>query len=786
MRRVPDGRIVTAARARGMRCALAALLATFGLATPRDAPAAASGPAAAARVDAPPAFDLGGVSGGVRDGRLEIWTHARPGEGWLAIARRATSSPARWKDLCGGRENAPLRAGQEVVIPRDLWRAGDGHALLARLFPRDTETPAGRRHVVTDGARLGFAESPWSLATLFTGSGKLHEKLGMDEAVRTRGLRPGDAVLIPADLLLPVWRAPGDVALRVAVGGRPARTASAGGKAPAGTNKKPAASADAAPSPPPPPADAPTAAAVPPADAPVSAFENSTAPAGRPVLAGSGGLASEGSGSLALVKPGDSSGGTAAAVPRDADPPAGADAAVATAANGGGDSAADGGDDSAVDGGDDSAVDGDGETTPPDGPSPPARDILGDFVPGDGARAPDDAFVITPGTRSADGELTFALDKEGAHAIYRLKKGETLYTHVVMRFTGLLSGKDVNDAALRLAARSRIDDVRQIPAGSAVRIPLADLLPEFLPIGHPRRVRWQQEQSESTRLARRERRKNLEGVHVVLDSGHGGGDPGAGTERVWEDDYAYDLLCRLKAVLEDRTRARVHPIIRDLSSGHAPLARIARDRDEVLLTTPAWPMKDWSARSAVNLRWILANDIRRRLEKEGVPDDRIVFLSIHADSLHESARGSMAYYASAQYRTSRSGVPSEPAYRGIQEVRPENGFEMSRREMLRSEGLSRDLGESLIAALREAGLPVHGFSPVRGSIVRAGAWVPAVLKYNRIQAGVLFEACNLNNPADQKNLRDPAFRQDMAEALVLGLESYFNGRQPATAARAAR
>jgi len=349
----------------------------------------------------------------------------------------------------------------------------------------------------------------------------------------------------------------------------------------------------------------------------------------------------------------------------------------------------------------------------------------------------------------------------------------------VLRFTGLLSGKDVNDAAQRFARRSNIKNVTQMAVGTRVRIPLGDLLPQYLPLGHPRRLAQEQEQAQSTRLARRERRAQLDGVHVVLDAGHGGADPGAGDDEVWEDDYVYDVACRVKQVLETRTRATVHPLVRDESSGHQPLARIRRDRDEVLLSKPLYRLDDHPSRSAVNLRWVLSNEKFRRLSDERVDDDRVIFLSFHADSLHESATGAMVYYASAALRPTECGVPREASLTGLSEVAACNDFSMTRRQLLRSEGLSRALGEAVISSLREDKLAVHGFSPVRGSIIRAGAWVPAVLKYNRIPAAVLIETCNLNNQDDRKSLRDPAFRQRLAESVVDGLEQYFDGRATA-------
>ena len=66
-------------------------------------------------------------------------------------------------------------------------------------------------------------------------------------------------------------------------------------------------------------------------------------------------------------------------------------------------------------------------------------------------------------------------------------------------------------------------------------------------------------------------------------------------------------------------------------------------------TTPKYLLDD--AIVGVNLRWYLANSIFRRAMKGGVPREKVVFLSIHADSLHPSLRGAMAYIPGASFVT---------------------------------------------------------------------------------------------------------------------------------------
>ena len=109
----------------------------------------------------------------------------------------------------------------------------------------------------------------------------------------------------------------------------------------------------------------------------------------------------------------------------------------------------------------------------------------------------------------------------------------------------------------------------------------------------------------------------------------------------------------------------------------------------------------------------------------------------------------------------------------------------SRRERVAAEGVSQDLADRVVAAFREAGLPLHAFQPVRRNVIRGGReWVPAILRYNRIPARILVEICNLNNPDDRKLLRTRAYREKVAEALVDALIDFYGGSAEDGAAKA--
>jgi N-acetylmuramoyl-L-alanine amidase len=275
--------------------------------------------------------------------------------------------------------------------------------------------------------------------------------------------------------------------------------------------------------------------------------------------------------------------------------------------------------------------------------------------------------------------------------------------------------------------------------------------------------------------------KSLKGVHVLLDPGHGGKDLGAITNGVWESDYVYDIGCRIKRRLERSTGAKVWMLLEDSEHGcHVfESSKIPRNRKEVVLTDPPHRNKGGaSTRMGVNLRWYLSNDIFRRLTgKQGVDPRRIVFLSLHADSLHRSLRGGMVYVPGERFRRRRYGVHGG-SYRRFAEVRSAKPVSVARDDRLRDEKISTRLAEKILEAYEAEKLPVHDKEPVRNHIVRSlrgrtRRYVPAVLGGNLIPTKVLVETLNLNNDQDAKLMSDPDGRERVAAAIVSGLESFF-------------
>ena len=405
-----------------------------------------------------------------------------------------------------------------------------------------------------------------------------------------------------------------------------------------------------------------------------------------------------------------------------------------------------------------------------------SRKIL---IPGDLLQAHFRAMLPA----AAPPDLAFATDTEGEYAVYRLKAGEALYSAVVVRFTGNVYAEDVNALAREVAQRSGIRDVTDIPIGYAVKIPFDVLLPEFLPADHPRRVEYEQHRLTSVDLGVLPRLSHLEGVTVILDAGHGGKDVGASRGAVWESLYVYDIMVRTKRLLEASTSAQVVATTRDGPAFEAvPRDVLPFSRGHQVLTTPSYAIED-SAVSA-HLRWYLSNSVFRQAVARHGDANKVMFLSIHADSLHPSLRGAMVYVPGAAYRGGSYGK-SGTVYAARKEVRDQPRVSFASQDLRRSEGLSRQLADRLLSAFRANGLAVHEYKPVREKIIRnRRSYVPAVLRYNSVPSQVLFEVCNLANDEDRRLIQTQAYRQKVAEAIVQAVLAYY-GHTPGVATHVA-
>ena len=384
--------------------------------------------------------------------------------------------------------------------------------------------------------------------------------------------------------------------------------------------------------------------------------------------------------------------------------------------------------------------------------------------------------------------LAFSRDDKGPYASYRLQKGEALYSAVVVRFTGLVYAEEVNAEAQKIAQRSGVENVHAIPVGYEIKIPIDDLLPDYRAADDPKRVAYEHSKLEAAQFVNRLKAEDLKDVTVILDPGHGGRDTGALVGGVAESRYVYDITMRTAELLRKRTRAQVIVTVLDPSvTGATDRDRLSPSSGGRVMTTPPYPIDDTVP--GVHLRWYLSNSLLHTVVSHGGDPARVVFLSLHADSLHPSVRGTMIYIPGEKYLKDSFGK-SGAVYEARREYRQAPRVSFSRKERLASEGISRGLAEKIVAEFRRDALPVHAFQPIRESVIRSGRqWVPAVIRYNSVPARALVEVCNLNNEEDLALIQTRKYRQSIAQGIVAALSSFYQGSaddEPAAGPKARR
>jgi N-acetylmuramoyl-L-alanine amidase len=215
---------------------------------------------------------------------------------------------------------------------------------------------------------------------------------------------------------------------------------------------------------------------------------------------------------------------------------------------------------------------------------------------------------------------------------------------------------------------------------------------------------------------------------IVIDAGHGGHDTGTiGPTGLMEKDLCLDVALRLGKIIQQRL----------------PGADIVYTRSDDTFI----PLEE---------RTTIANQAKADL-----------FISIHANSSQDhAARGVETYYlnlkgsAEAMEVAARENASSEQGVHDLEDLVKK----IARNEKIdESKEFAEDIQDSLAKRMQKASKTVKNRGVRKAPfVVLIGADMPSILT----------EISFLSNPADEKLLKQPEYRQRVAEGLYQGVASY--------------
>ncbi len=220
------------------------------------------------------------------------------------------------------------------------------------------------------------------------------------------------------------------------------------------------------------------------------------------------------------------------------------------------------------------------------------------------------------------------------------------------------------------------------------------------------------------------RQLGLSASRIVIDPGHGGHDPGALTNGVSEAELVLDIALRLEELLRQQPNTDV--VLTRRSDAYVPLEE----------------------------RTALAN-------REGAD----LFLSIHANaSRNTKTRGIETYFlnfattADAEAVAARENVMSARTMNNLPDIVKAITLNNKRDE---SKDFATLVQRALVRELRTSGMKDLGVKQAP-FVVLIGAEMPSILA----------EIAFITNRQDQQQLKKPAYRQRIAEALLSGVLQY--------------
>lgn len=229
----------------------------------------------------------------------------------------------------------------------------------------------------------------------------------------------------------------------------------------------------------------------------------------------------------------------------------------------------------------------------------------------------------------------------------------------------------------------------------------------------------------------------LRDIVVAIDAGHGGVDPGAlGDSGTYEKEVVLAVAKRLESLVAKEKGMR--PVM-------------TRDGDYFVT-------------------------LRKRMDKARAANADI-FISIHADAFPDKrARGASVY------TLSQKGATTEAAHLLANRENAADlvgGVSLDDKDaMLASVLLDLSQSATIEASLDAAGRVLKGLDDLgkirRRRVEQAGF---VVLKSPDVPS-MLVETAFISNPTEEKNLKSPEYQQQLAEAMLNGIRSYFKDYPP--------
>lgn len=229
---------------------------------------------------------------------------------------------------------------------------------------------------------------------------------------------------------------------------------------------------------------------------------------------------------------------------------------------------------------------------------------------------------------------------------------------------------------------------------------------------------------------------DLSKLVVVVDSGHGGDDPGAhgvfANQEIFESEYVYDVAKRIEREVE-WFDGKVFLTTRKKSSANLvrnwwPNLVLPRDKSEVF-ALDGEPVK--AGREGLRKRTGFANQILGRFRSS----KRVLFISVHFDSLGNENGGIYGMrIITPDVRSRLTFLVADSCRKRLRENNP-----------VVASG-DQDHGMPNLLVLREL--------------------------YNKIEQRILIELGNFGNPADIWRIRNPQVREDYAKCIVEALKKF--------------